>query len=281
MMTDVQLPAPWSEEDFEDWLYWIFQDSEDYAMGVVSAYFDETRKDGKFGVAGCMFTRLGATKFAHAWKRLFGSYGGCHMSELVHRRGRFEGIGSDERDRLVKGAVQTIGEHVALAQFVCCELKDIEEYLDHYRAPWLAYAHCAKMAMVGMVVKCEQDMPNKRIRYTFESGYENQGEFAKILAELSKRQELHKSWLYAEHAFSPKDANLWLQAADVFAWESVKAKAESIDSDKRPLRKSFQALAETLEYNDRFRFTVIGRSVLYQSFDWMLQDPKAYWLRLD
>lgn len=76
---------------------------------VLQAYFDESeRQSGTFCVAGYAFAAYQGEKFIKEWDALFAPFGGFHMREFAHGRGRFDGTSQAQRHEMLHKAVQVI-----------------------------------------------------------------------------------------------------------------------------------------------------------------------------
>src|SRR5438045_2479642 len=90
--------------DLDDWLFWATNDGEHYVT-LLAAYFDASKRDAAFVVAGVLFSTRQARKMGRRWRAIFNPYGGCHMTDLAGGGKDYQGVEHAVRDRLVKEAV--------------------------------------------------------------------------------------------------------------------------------------------------------------------------------
>jgi hypothetical protein len=211
-------------------------------VALLGSYFDaSTRDDGMFCVGGFLFDKNGAHKYALRARRVFGPYGLLHMKELVHRVGRYEGISGEERDRLVKSAVDLAREHTLAGFAVSCWEHEIKEFSSNdaigYRD---AYSFCVQFAArgVGTWLRSRWPSGSGNVAYVFETGDQNSAEAA---TAISKRG-LRSTYKYGSHAFRPKEDEPALWLGDFLAWEWAKYRSETVGQAKRPMRGSLRAL---------------------------------------
>ena len=88
------------------------------------------------------------------------------------------------------------------------------------------------------------------VAYVFEAGHPFQADAHKLIESYTRYPQLKSIYHHEGHAFLPKSDAVWLQAADLFAWEYGKYKDETVDQPLRLARKSLRALVEGNQ--DRF-----------------------------
>lgn len=209
---------------------------------MLQAYFDESehQESGLFCIAGYGMMSHQVRRFNREWRDLFGSLS-LHMKHFVHRRGDFDGMKDDETNRLLKGAIEIINRRVAFGVAVFCHLDNINESLND-RIAWFrglenpySISHHACMVGVGQWSR-EHDAGH--VAYVFEDGYRNPGAVTQMLAEIKKSPQAVEHLALGSHTFAGRQEFLPLQAADLLAWEWVKAHREP----ERPLRASLEEL---------------------------------------
>jgi hypothetical protein len=213
---------------------------------VIEAYFDESeRAAGTICVAGYAFAAPQAKKFTKDWERLFGEFGGFHMNEFVHGRGRFTGVPQRERDRLLREAVCIINKRITAGAAVSCKLDEMKAVSPKWiRGFGSAYPACCHWAMTGLVMVLEKLGVMAPIAYVFEKGHPDEAEARYFVNSAALSDKLRAIYHYHSDAFIPKTDAVPLQAADLLAWEWAKFDDETLDQGLRPLRKSLRALFE-------------------------------------
>lgn len=214
---------------------------------MLTAYFDESeRAKGHFAVAGFAYSRPDAKRCRNEWARLFGQYGGCHMTDLASGQARFKGISRSEADRLAKEAVSIIKRRATYGVAVACHLDEImpllPKWLDGFQG---AYPVCCHFAMMTLGDLIRSTGPVQRVAYVFESGHKLQGVAERFMSRSVHVPSLVESYLHQSHAFLSKGEAPLLQTADVFAWEWAKYWDETVTEGKRLMRRS---LAEILTH---------------------------------
>lgn len=211
---------------------------------VLQAYFDASeRPSGLFCVAGYAFATPQVKKFDKEWRAVFGNYGGCHMKELAHCRGRFSGISHLEAGELQKRAVRVIKDRASFGVVVSCNLKEIGELLPSWIDGFQhAYPVCCNVAMTALGVKLDLCGISDDVAYFFEDGDQFSGVAHRFMSRTDDVPELKLSYHHVSHTFISKDKAQPLQAADMLAWEWTKYMDETSAQRKRPMRKSLAAL---------------------------------------
>ncbi len=213
---------------------------------LLEAYFDESeRPSGIMCVAGYAFAVPQARKFVKQWSHLFSDYGGFHMKEFAHCKGRFLGISPTERDRLMREAVKIINARMTAGVAVSCKLPEMQKVSPKWiRGFGHAYPVCCHWAMNALCLVLRSEGITDSISYFFEKGHPHEAEARDFVKSASLSPELKKMYKHETDSFIPKSDAVPLQAADLLAWEWAKFKDETLDQNLRPLRKSLRALFE-------------------------------------
>lgn len=215
---------------------------------MLEAYFDESeRTAGTFCVAGYVFAKQQAKKFAKEWSRLFaGIEGGLHMVDLAHGKESFEGMQPSEKKKLLVEAVRIISLRMSFAVAVSCKLEEMKRY----SPAWIcgfghAYPVCCHLAMTT-VGQCLDEKNNpEKVAYFFENGHQYEGEARKFMKNAVRVDLLKQSYRYYSDSFVPKADAVALQAADFLAYEWAKCHDETVEREIRPVRESFRAMVKS------------------------------------
>ena len=237
------------------------------AAVVIEAYFDESeRVGGTLCVAGYAFAAPQAKKFTKDWERLFGEFGGFHMNEFAHGRGRFTGVPQRERDRLLREAVRIINARITAGAAVSCKLEEMKAVSPKWiRGFGNAYPVCCHWAMTALVMVLEKLSVTAPIAYVFEKGHPDEAEARDFVKTASLSDELRAKYRYHSDSFIPKTDAVPLQAADLLAWEWAKFDDETLEQGLRPLRKSLRAL---FEYDSkRYQVSRFGGAKLVRAME--------------
>ena len=240
------LPSHGGSDSAREWcagrLVEILQPEGHGIVGMIEAYMDESeRPGGKFCVAGVGFAPAQARKLAKEWRRLFEGRV-LHMRDLAHGRGDFEGLSPAETDRLLVEAVAIIRKRFSFAAAMSCNIADFN--LIAPRQP--GFRHCYGLLCL-MVMRSFGDLarkngPSERVSYIFESGHAFESDANRLLESFARHPARRVLAQYRNHAFVNKRDAVWLQAADLFAWEVAKFKDETFDRSVRPMRRSLREL---------------------------------------
>lgn len=211
---------------------------------MLQAYFDaSSRASGIFCVAGFAFAKSRLKKFETQWWTLFGKYGGCHMKDLVHRRGPFRGLSTAETDDLLKRAVAIIHRRMSYGIVVSCEVAEINSLLPRFIQGFEhAYPVCCHLAMLNLGIHLEEIGRPEKIAYFFETGDPFSSSAKKFMSNAAGMPILRDTYRYQSHEFIEKDKALALQSADLLAWEWGKYYDETVTLRKRNMRQSLAAL---------------------------------------
>jgi hypothetical protein len=220
--------------------------SEDKEVATIQqGYFDESeREGGVFCIAGYLFAPRQAKKFVKEWSRLFDGYpGGLHMRDLTQCRRSFEGISRKEQERLIVEAVSIVKMRVTAGFAVSCNAKEVEAI----GPKWIkgfghAYPLCCHLCMTAVGKFLRASGSEHRVTYVFESGHRREGEAREFLRHVILNPDVKESYRHNGDAFLPKSDAVPLQAADLLAWEWAKFRDETLEQNKRPIRKSLLAL---------------------------------------
>jgi len=214
---------------------------------MFEAYFDESeRTGGTFAVAGYAFSPPQARKFTKEWRDLFGGQI-CRMAELTAKRGTFDGISNQERDRLIREAVKLINKRISFGVAISVNVSEINSL----SPKWIqgfghAYPVCCHFAMAGIGTALEKAEYADDVAYFFEAGHAYESEARRFLTHVtSKAGPLKAYYRHRSDTFAPKTDAVPLQAADMLAWEWTKCQDETIEQRMRPVRRSLRALVES------------------------------------
>lgn len=208
---------------------------------MLQAFFDESGhpESGLFCVAGYGMMSHQVRRFDREWKRLLGTRT-LHMKELAHLRGDFAGMTREAADTLLKEAVEIINRRVAFGVVVFCHVENIEKALEGRLAKAYGfenlYSICHYACMLGVGQWSHQHNAGTA-DYVFEDG-PRRGAVTQALIEMKKSPEMVELCALGLHAFTAKREFLALQAADLLAWEWIKAQREP----ERALRRSMEEL---------------------------------------
>lgn len=225
----------------------FFLDFVDYCgngtVVLLRAFFDESERKGQLCVAGVAFAGPQAAKVTKELRAVFGPYGGLHTTDLLAKRAGYKGISDQERNRLIKEAVRIVGARYSYAVVVHV---GIEEYMR--QAPTFirglggAYSFLCHNAMVGMKRMLDKHSDSEPVSYVFEAGHAHENEAREFVRQVVSVPELKRFFRHHSDAFIPKADAVPLQAADLFAYEAMKFKLETVDEPKRQIRLSFLSL---------------------------------------
>jgi hypothetical protein len=183
---------------------------------MLGAYFDASKRDSAYVVAGCLFTPRGARKFGRAWRRIFESYGGCHMTDLSNRRGAFNGISDDAQRAMVRMAVDALCEHLEFAVAYGCSEQEVAESRPLLTRTNSPYSFCLAYA-IGKIAGHTHSRLD-RIGYVFEHGDRMQRDVGFLFGLLNKHADGF-SERFGGFAFDNKSPCSLLEASDFVAWE--------------------------------------------------------------
>jgi hypothetical protein len=213
-------------------------------MILLEAYFDESaRPNGLLCVAGFIFAHEQAQKLAKEFVQSFGSYGGFHMKDLVHKKKGFRAISDSQRDQLLKEAVRIVAKRFSYGVAVTV---DEAEY--KAKAPrWIrgfgnAYPFLCHVVMSATALIARKHGDPGPIKYIYEAGHAHEAEARHMVRQMSLSAELQKHFMYSGDDFLPKKDSVPLQAADLLAWEAAKFKDETVDTEIRKIRQSLLRL---------------------------------------
>jgi hypothetical protein len=210
---------------------------------ALQAFFDaSSRSSGFYCVAGYAFSKLRLKKFEIEWRRLFARYGGCHMHELATRNGKFKGLGTEEQERLVRGAVEIINERMSYGVVISCLLPEMMALLPRWiRGFEHAYPVCCSLAMSGLGNLLRDRQRPETVDYHFERGDEYDGAAGAFMQRTFDVPLLKESYRHRSHQFVAKQTP-GCQAADMLAWEWAKYIDETVAHKKRLMRLSLVSL---------------------------------------
>lgn len=196
---------------------------------VLEAYFDASKRDGNFCVAGYAFGLDDAKKATRDWKRLWGSTQ-CHMTDLSATTPAedFKGWTAAQTKERIEAAIPIINEWASFGVAVSVDLAELaslapttadpksEVILGGFRTP---YALCCHAAMVAM----GHITGNSDNAYFFEFGDTNQGESATFTAWMQRYPRIARR-LYGmrSYAILPAADSRLFEMADILAWEWAK-----------------------------------------------------------
>jgi hypothetical protein len=215
------------------------------AVVLLQAYFDESeREGGVFCVAGYAFAPHQAKKFTKEWSRLFSAYpGGLHMRDLTHRSRAFKGISAEEQHRLIVEAVKIVNRRITAGFAVSCNIREVEllspKWIRGFRH---AYALCCHLSMVAVGTFLAKTGNEERVNYVFESGHPHEAEARDFMRHVVQNPDVKESYRHSGDAFLSKADAVPLQAADMLAWEWAKFRDETLEQQRRPIRKSLLSL---------------------------------------
>ena len=165
------------------------------------------------------------------------------MKDLVAKKKGFKGISDDDRNRLVKIAVDSVKFRFRYGVVVTVAVAEYDaqapKWIRGFKKPYPFLCHMA-MTAVAQIAKRHGDAGP--IAYVFEAGHAHQAEARDAVHQMSITPELRDAYLYHSDSFLPKADAVPLQAADLLAWESAKFKHETIDDGEREIRQSLLAL---------------------------------------
>lgn len=253
-MKGLSLTQPWASfrdgiresRDFRRFIDILLPDS-GYLV-TLEAYLDESQlESGVFGVAGYLFEAPQAKRFDKEWRHLFGSRLPFHMVDLAAGKGLFKDLPRKDCDKLLRGAVEIIKKRVTLGIATSCNVKDFAEiasavWTGEFGHPYTVCAHFC-MGLVSKWLKGRQDA--RKVAYLFESGHLHMAQANSLFTGATKFDDFMDLYQYQSHGFIVKNAATPLQAADLFAWEWAKYCDETHWQQKRPMRGSLLALAES------------------------------------
>lgn len=216
---------------------------------MLTGYFDgsgNARDTSAFVVGGYISTVKQWEKFSTDWQSCLDKFGvDCfHMREFAHSIGRFKAWKGEQAKRtsFLKQLVATIKRR---AQVSFCSGVISEDYnavnaefplRETLGAP---YPLCAEVCIAFI----EQWLMGTEDQHTFpemffESGDEGKGELMQVFEAAGLDPPI----------FRQKSKINPLQAADLVAWENLKAYANILEHQNFKVRKSLRALARTTHY---------------------------------
>ena len=213
-------------------------------VALLEAYFDESeRANGLLCVAGYVFAAPQARKLTKEFRAAFGSYGGFHMKELVHKRKGYKGISDKERARLVKRAVDIVNKRFTYGVAITVNRHEYETQAPRWiRGFKNAYPYLCHMAMLAVATLAEKHNDPGPITYIFEAGNPFEAEARDAVKQVATTPELKRLYRHSGDAFLPKADAVPMQAADLLSWETAKFKVETEDENLRPIRESLLSL---------------------------------------
>ncbi len=211
-----------AEEDFRGWFYVFTNDGRD-RVAVLRAFFDESeREDPSYlVVAGCLFAGPQLRKFRREWERLFAPYGGtCRMVDLFAGKRQFEGLAIRRREWIEQKAGEIIRDRVEHAVAILTYTKDYKDGGSNLelKSPYAVCCTCAVITFGEWLEK--HGRGDERIDYVFEDGYTRGGRSEAKEFMLGMTSDFMRNvYRYAGCSFKPKSDAMWLQSADVVAWQ--------------------------------------------------------------
>lgn len=218
-------------------------------LAILEAYFDESEREGGiFCVAGYVFAPIQAHRFGKDWRRVMGHYWPFRMSELVagkdkHTRPtKFASLTIDQRNALLRKAIELINHRTMLAISIACNIHDVRRLSPGIKGFRSAYSVCCYLCMMLLGKWIDEQKLHDRVAYVFEAGHAFQKEAEFLMRLCKKHPQLAAFGRYESHAFVAKEDSAALQAADLYAWELGKFLDETVEQRRRDPRKSLKAL---------------------------------------
>lgn len=233
---------------------------------VLGGYFDESiRPDGHepICVGGFLFKQAAYSRFSRQWRRTVLRVGNrrlahFHMTDLCAGQGEYKGLTIAERVSILERAVDAVGSHAYAAIGVTFDQREFEAV-----APkgWPRYFGSIYTAACQMCLQTTGHWLRKwdcpmRVLYVFERGHKFENEAHRLLSAIGQDEEAAKHCRYRNHVFESKATEPGLQAADLFAWATTKAR--SVDGGAVP--KAFKPFLPSVI---RFGSLNPGRQMLH------------------
>ncbi len=208
---------------------------------MFTAYFDESGSDDTSAlvVAGFVSTAEQWLRFDQDWKEILDRHGVSffHMTDYAHSRGEFESWKGQEEKRnwfmqcltniIRVRAVASFGSILVLRDYQTMDARFMLH--EEFGNPYPLCASCSVSAVFHWAKKNHHPEP---IRFVFEDGVKYKGD---LLARMEK-EGIPLPTFGSKKEFPP------LQAADLLAWEHLKAFRQRQAGTLPQFRKSLAAL---------------------------------------
>ncbi len=207
-------------------------------------------------VAGYFFPDEALTPFKREWRRLLGRRR-FHMVDLIHGQGDFRGLDEPEKDKLARGLIAAIKQHMTLGVVVSVERAAYDKYIneagDLRNQVGSPFALCALLCLGNSARWMEQeDLPPEETIYSFESGNSNQRDANDFLNKIIDNPVMDERYRYVSHAFIKKNKLPSLDAADLLGWEWTQQCKRISGQEQRPARASLKSLCERPHLAEHF-----------------------------
>jgi hypothetical protein len=192
-------------------------------VAFAEVYIDESgTHDGSpvLCVAGYLFRKRNAVKFAKVWGRILAGYGLPYfrMSDCAHGNGPFAGMDSAKRTEIEKRLIQTIHACAEFGFSITVNEADYEAIVTQRPDIGGAYSFCLHGCLAVISNWRKRTGFRGEIAYFFESGHRDQGQANRIMVEIFTKPAARERMAYGSHSFVDKSKVVPLQPADMLAW---------------------------------------------------------------
>lgn len=196
-------------------------------------------------VAGYFLPDEQLAAFKGKWRELLGPRR-FHMVDLVHGYKDFADMSPAERDKLVRGLIETIKQHMTLGVAMSISHAAHESRRDQMNALKVKmrspFAMAAALCLAESSRWLERSAIAEEIAYSFETGNRKQGDANNWLAMISNNESMESRYNYVSHGFVKKNRLAALDAADLLGWEWIQECKRLSGAEKRLRRKSLDSL---------------------------------------
>jgi hypothetical protein len=200
-------------------------------------------------MAGFVSTVSQWAEFSRKWEQAINEAGiPCfHMADFVARVRPFDKLTDLQREQLMRRLVMLINQY-ALASFDMAVLQSdfdemLSEYKDTIRSSW---TYLTMMSINGVMFWSRMQSHLEPIHFIFDRGDRYSNEFNAAFAHwLAKKPTFSKEMLLGDFVLADRCAQIPLQAADMFAWEVLKYRANKLTNPATAMRGSLKQLLKT------------------------------------
>jgi hypothetical protein len=165
-----------------------------------------------------------------------------HAAPCESDRGEYENNLHEENQRLYRDLTQLLCSTKLIGTSMVVDLQAHKKHFPQSDPYYLCFSY--------VFVRCAElgyfSLPQGEVKFTFDNNVEKQPNATQLYGYMANQPEwkFHR-YMESEVGFAVRRDKIGIQAADLFARESMKQLDNYVGPVKRPIRKSMRALADT------------------------------------
>ena len=218
----------------------------------MQVYSDASDLGGYYSIGSLLIRKSKVRPFEKKWRRMLSNFGltHFHMTDCNANQGEFRNLG-DDRDRCARQAISILIEYGEKASIFCVKKSDFNEIILPSGLMPNPFALGVWYMLFDTRHWADDNDPNARISYIFESGDDDQSDADTLLKSIAQDPIRSQNSRYNGHAFLPKIGSLPTQAADILAWQGAKSRNRN-DRGFHGLRGDFNEIVSKLTVTDGY-----------------------------